>query len=531
MIKKFWYKLQTTVAGGAIIISSATVISKIFGLIRDRLLFSTFGAGNETDIYFAAFKLPDLIFNILVLGALSAAFIPVFIQFRNESSEGSEHWQIANTIMNIVVALMIGLGLIAFLAAPILVDWIAPGFDQGKQAETIILTRIMLLAIVFFGVSNVLSGILNALRRYVAYSLAPILYNAGIIIGIVVFYPKMGLAGLAWGVVLGAFLHMIIQIPSTIKSGYKYKWKINLQNSGVKKIGRLFAPRMLGLAVNQINFLVITIIATTLAVGSLSVFNAANNLQSFPISVFGVSLAIAVFPLMSQAYVDRDSEKFIVQFSVAVRRVLYLIIPVSVLILLLRAQIVRVVLGAGAFDWEDTVLTAQALGLFSISLFAQSLLPTLSRAFYALQDTITPVKISALSVFLNIILSIILVKPMGVLGLALAFSISAIFNMMIHLVIMRRKVGYLDDRKIMGSVTRIIFASIVAGGITWLSLRLIAMGVNMQTFVGIAIQGALAAIIGAIAYIIISLIFRFDEVKILRSWLDKIISPLRNGKP
>ncbi|MFH0951667.1 MAG: murein biosynthesis integral membrane protein MurJ [Patescibacteria group bacterium] len=530
MIKNIWLKLNNTVAGGAIIISVAMVISKLLGLIRDRLLFSTFGAGNETDIYFAAFKLPDLIFNILVLGALSAAFIPIFIQYRDKENGSGEHWQIAVTVMNLVVGAMIILGVLAFIAAPWLVDWIAPGFDGAKQAETIVLTRIMLIAIIFFGISNVFSGILNAYRRFVAYSIAPILYNVGIIIGITVMYHWLGLAGLAWGVVLGAFLHMLIQLPGTLKAGYRHRWLVNWRLSGVKRIGKLFIPRMMGLAVNQVNFLVITIIATTLVAGSLSIFNAANNLQSFPISVFGVSLAIAAFPLMSQAFADRDNEKFVIQFSVAFRRVLFLIIPTSVFILLLRAQIVRVVLGAGAFDWEDTYLTAQALGYFSLSLFAQSLIPTLSRSFYALQNTLTPVKVSALSVGLNVVLSLVLVKYYGVIGLALAFSVASIVNMLLLLVLLRRRFGDLDDRKIIQSVGRIMLASLIAGIVTWISLRVIALGVDMRTFVGITIQGSLAGLAGLVSYIIIALVFRFDEVTILRQWVMKVIAPLKNHK-
>lgn len=527
MFSSLWSKLQSTVAGGAIIISAATVISKIFGLIRDRLLFSTFGAGDTTDVYFAAFKLPDLIFNILVLGALSAAFIPVFIDYR-QRQEG-DYWVIASTIMNMVVGAMIILAIIAFIAAPVLIGWIAPGFDEVKQDQTVALTRIMLVAIVFFGISNVLSGILNAVQRYIAYSLAPILYNLGIIVGITVFYPLVGLSGLAWGVVLGAFLHMVTQLPSVIQTGYHHRWHVALDHPGVRQIGKLFVPRMLGLGVNQINFLVITIIASTLAAGSLSVFNAANNLQSFPISVFGVSLAITVFPLMSQAYASRDSERFIVQFSVAFRRVLFLIIPASVFILLLRAQIVRVVLGAGAFDWEDTILTAQALGFFSLSLFAQSLLPTLSRSFYALQDTLTPVKLTAVAVLLNIGLAFWLIAPLGVLGLVLAFSLASIVNMTLHLIVLRARVGYLDDRKIIGAVGRIVVASMVAGGATWLALRLVALGVNMQTFVGIALQGSVAGLTGLVVYALVALLFRFDEVTIVRQWLIKRLAPLRQA--
>ncbi|MFH1366599.1 MAG: murein biosynthesis integral membrane protein MurJ, partial [Patescibacteria group bacterium] len=331
MFGKIWHKLQTTVAGGAMIIAFASIISRLLGLLRDRLFASTFGAGDILDSYYAAFRLPDLIFNVLVLGALSAAFIPVFLEYWQKDKEGGftpkEAWRITNSVLNIFCLILVFLGLIFFIFAPQITSWITPGFSPEKQAMTMKLTRIMLLSIIFFGVSNIIGSILNSFRKFVAFAFAPVMYNIGIILGITFFYKWWGLAGLAWGVVLGAFLHMVIQLPSVLKTGYHYQWLFDFHHPGVKKMFRLILPRTFGLAVGQINQLVITIVASFLAAGSLAVFNLANNLQSFPINVFGVSLAIAAFPLMSEAFASRSTEKFVVQFSVTLRRVLFLIIP------------------------------------------------------------------------------------------------------------------------------------------------------------------------------------------------------------
>jgi len=536
MLKKIWHKLETTVAGGAIIIAAASVIAKIVGLIRDRLLFSTFGAGDITDVYWAAFKIPDLIFNILVLGALSAAFIPVFIEYWQKEKDKpffeNEAWKIANSMINIITLVLLGLGVLAFIfATPLVSKIVAPGFSPEKQAQTVSLTRIMLIAIIFFGISNVIGGILNSFRRFVAYSIAPIMYNLGIILGIVVFYKIWGIQGLAWGVVIGALFHLLIQVPSLFKTGYRYQWIWHWQNLGVKKIGKLILPRTLGLAISQINFLIITVIASTLASGSVSIFNAAFNLQSFPISVFGVSLAIAAFPVMSEAFAEKDTNKFVVQFSVTIRRVLFLIIPTSVLILLLRAQIVRVILGAGQFSWEATYLTAQALGLFSLSLFAQSLIHTLARSFYAHQNTKTPVKISLVALIINIIGSIVLTRyfHLGVMGLALSFTISSLVNMILLVIILRLKFGDLDDRKIIVSTFKIVILSALTGLVVWTMLRLVAMGVNMHTFVGVFLQGIVSGLTGIIFYLVVAVLFKFDEVKIISNWIRRTKSQIVNN--
>lgn len=536
MWQKIWHKLATTVAGGAIIIAGASILSRLLGLLRDRLLASHFGAGDVLDTYYAAFKIPDLVFNVLVLGALSSAFIPVFVEYlqkgREEESKKAEAWHVANSMLNILLIGLLLVGGLFFIFAHQLVPLISPGFSPEKQAVTIKLTRIMLMAIIFFGASNIVSGILNSFKRYLSFAFAPVLYNLGIIFGILFLVPRYGVYGLAYGVVLGAILHLLIQMPGVLKVGYRYKGVFDFKHGGVKRVIKLILPRTFGLAVNQVDQTVSVIIGSTLAAGSVAIFNLSNNLQSFPINVFGVSLAIAAFPIFSEAFAQKDMSKFVVQFSTSFRRILFLIIPTSVLILLLRAQIVRVILGSGAFDWEDTYLTAQTLAFFSLSLFAQALIPMLARCFYAFQDTKTPVKIGIVAVIIDIAGALTLIKIMAdpVTGLALAFSISSIVNMLLLLIFIRKKVGYLDDTKIIRSALKIILASIFMAAIVWLSKYIIALGVNMQTFIGIFIQGVLAGIIGILAYLIMAVIFRMDEIKIITDWLFKAKKQIVNGQ-
>lgn len=525
MLSRILYKLQTTIMGGAIIVGTASVVSRLIGLLRDRLLASTFGAGDTLDVYYAAFRLPDFIFNILVLGALSSSFIPVFLDYwcRDKSSQESQQqaWKITNSVLNLILIGLIVVGGLMALFAPQLTELIAPGFSPDKQAETAQLTRIMLLSIVFFGLSNVVSGVLNSFRKFFAYSLAPIMYNLGIIFGIMVLVPQWGKPGLAIGVVMGALAHLLVQLPAVFKSGYRYRWIIDTTHAGVKKIGKLMVPRAFGLAVVQINQIVINVIASTLRTGSVAIFNLANNLQSFPIGVFGVSLAVSSFPVFSKAFAEKDTQGFVFHFSETFRRVLFFIIPASVAILLLRAQIVRLILGAGQFDWTDTVLTAQTLGLFSISLFAQSLIPMLARSFYAFQNTKTPVIISLISMAVNVVLGYWLSQRWGISGLAMAFSFASVLNMLLLLATLRVTIGYLDDNRILRSVFKIMVGSAALGFvIQWLKY-VIAPVVDMQTFWGVFAQTAGSLIVGIIIYLVVTMLLQSDEIEVVRKWLAK----------
>ena len=484
---------------------------------------AAFGAGPVLDSYYAAFKLPDLIFNTLVLGALAAAFIPVFTKLWLVDKERA--LRVSNIVLNYLLLVLLILLAIVWLLADRLVPLFTPGFSWEQWQQTAALTRIMLLSIVFFGISNVFGGILNSLRKFLTFSLAPVFYNLGIILGVTLFYRWWGIEGLAWGVVFGSCLHFLIQLPETLRAGWFYQWSWRLSGE-VKKIFRLMAPRMLGMATQQVNLLVITVIASTLASGSLAIFNLANNLQSLPISIFGVSLAIAVFPVFSQTLAMEDKSGFVAAFSLHFRRIIFLIIPVSIMFLLLRAQIVRVVLGSGQFDWSDTYFTAQTLGWFVVSLFAQSLIPMLARTFYALEDTKTPVLISILAIILNIIGSLFLGPLLGVEGLALAFSAAAIFQLLVLIVVLKLRVGYLDDKKIIWSTFKISANSLLSGAVVYWLLRVMAGLVDMRTFWGIFTQGLVAGIVGIIFYLAISLFTNCQEINILKSWLKKYLRPI-----
>lgn len=531
MKKRFFSRLQQSVMGGAIIIGAASFLSRILGLVRDRLLTTTFGADSITDVYFAAFKIPDFIFNLLVLGALSASFVPLFVEQR-ETAGKKAALAMASQVLNIIVVVFSLFAFIAFLFAPQIIQIIAYADTPSQQAQIVLFSRIMLGATFFFTMGNVFSGILHAEKKFLIYALSPILYNIGIIVGIVFFYPLFGSLGLPIGVVVGGILQCIILIPSVRKIGFRFQWKFSLRDPAIRKILTLMPPRAFALGLSQINTIIIFAIASTFGSGSRSVWQYADNLQHFPINIFGVSLALAVFPVFSAAFAKNDLIQFRTIFSENVRRILFFIIPVSIIILLLRAQIVRLVYGAGAFNWEDTFLTAQVLGVFSLSLFAQALIPLFTRAFFAKQDTITPVTISTISVVLNVFFAFFFVHYNlfggGIISLATAFSFSAIAQMFLLLAVLRIRHGDLDDDHIMIATWKMIIAAAGLGISVQSCKYVIAPLVDMQTFLGIFLQTTISATIGIAIYIFIADKWKFEEAMIVKQKIRSVYVAIQN---
>lgn len=527
MWQRLWYKINNSVTGGALIIAFFSLLAKIFGLLRERLIAHNFGASELSDIYYSAFRLPDLIFNTLVLGALTSAFIPVFQRaWFNDKDYGLK---LSNSVLNLFLFFVGVLVVLAYIFSPQIMPLITPGFSDWQMNEVINLSRVMLISVLFFVASNLVGGILNSFKKFFSFSLAASFYNIGIIIGILFFYPEFGLIGLAYGVLLGALMHLLVQLPEAYKNGWHYQLILKI-DSNLKRILKLMLPRTLGLAAGQINLIVITMIASTLTAGSIAVFNLANNLQSLPVSLFAVSLAVAVFPTFTQAVNEKNPELFSQNFSRSFRRILFLLIPISILIVVLRAQIVRVILGSGAFDWDNTYQTAQALGIFSISIFAQGLIPLLARSFYAYEDTKTPMSISIFSIILNIILSWYLAKYYGVYGLALAFSVSSIINMMLLYIFLHFKVKNIEDNIIISSILKISLNSILAGAVAYAMLQFLSNIVDMHTFVGIFSQGFGAGLAGLLTYIVLGIVFKLDELNIVKKILLKFSLLFKNGR-
>jgi len=515
---------SNSVISAAFIITIAGLASRILGLVRDRFLASTFGAGDTLDIYYAAFRIPDLIYNVLILGALSAAFIPVFTGLVSQKKDQAA-WNVANGVMNLALAFVIALSLIFCFFAPYLMKIITPGFPEDKMANVVFFTRIMFLSPIFLGISGIFGGILTSFKHFLIYSFAPIFYNLGIIFGVVFFVKIWGPVGLAWGVVFGAFLHMLIQYPAARHLGFRHSFAFRKYffDKDIRHILKLMIPRTLGIAVSQANLFIITIFASTLVAGSLAIFNFAQNLQSVPLGIFGVSFSIAAFPTLAALWATNEKKKFAQTFAETFCQIMFFVIPLSIFILLLRAQLVRVTLGAGKFDWEDTILTYECLKYFTLSLFAQSVVPLLTRSFYAIHNTKTPFYIALFSEIVNIAAVLFLIGRYEIQGLAMAFSLTSLVQMLLLFFALRSRFDDLGDKKIIKSIGQIALAAIFSGIGVQSSKYFIASLVDMDTFLGVFTQLVFSGGFGILIFLTLCHFLRLEEYLSFKSSLTRKI--------
>lgn len=553
MLKKLISYQNKTTIGAAFILALASLLSRAFGLIRDRLLAGTFGASAELDIYYAAFRLPDLIYNILIVGAVSVSFIPLFADYFINNKEAA--WKYTVNLFNILFIALVGVSLILILFSTPLIRLIAPGFSGDAFVTTVALSRVMFLSPLLLGLSAIAGGVLHYFKRFLIYSLAPILYNIGIIIGITIFFPFFGLYGLAWGVVLGALLHLLIQLISVRSCGFSWTSFIDFKDASIWKTFSMIAPRTISTASSQINFWFITAIASLLASGSIAIFNFAYNLSYIPIGIFGITLAMATFPELAKSEARQDREQFLYNVSYGLRTIFFLTFPIGFMFYILRAHIVRIVLGVGAFGWVDTRLTAAVLGILALSVFAQSIIPFLARSFFALKDTKTPTILTVIFVVLNIVLTFFFVgmfsgdgrfiadflriedlPDIRILGPALGFSIANIVQCVLLLWLLFQRV-MLPKQELIQSAWRVLIGTVVALPVTYISLYGAANFLSTDTFFGIALQALIAFVMGGSIYCFVMITLRSPEIvslyNIFRSRLPfkvPIVSQQENGR-
>ena len=548
MIQKFLNSETKSISSASLILAISYLLSAVLGLFRDLLLAGTFGAGNELDIYYTAFTVPDFIALILIFGAISAAVIPIFSSYLLKSKE--EAFKYVSTLLNVFLGFLIIICVILIFLTPFIISLIAPGFSGEKREMAVLLMRIMFLSPIILGASNMISGILQVFHRFLVTALAPLMYNLGIIIGILFFVPKFGLAGLAWGVVFGGILHLSIQLPAFFFSGFRYKPDFNFKDPGVLKTIKLMVPRSLGLGAGQLNTIATTAIASTLMAGSIAVFNLANNLSSILVNAIAVSVSTASFPSMSIAFLKEDGEDFLRKFSGIFRQIIFLTLPISILLLILRAQIVRVILGVGRFGWGDTKLTTACLGILALNLIAQAFIIFLSKTFYAAHNTKIPAIISGLTVAFNIALSLFLVwllnisepfnfflqnllrlggvKNVGVIGLALAYSITAILEAGFLLYMFCKKFPKLKLKEISDSFYKTLIATVIMAIFAILTRQLLGTFGNLQTFWGVFLQLVLSGIVAVLIYVGAAFILKSEELKtITDSLIKKFLYPAK----
>lgn len=463
---------QNSILSAATIIMLMVAASRVLGLVRNRILAHFFSV-ETLSVYFAAFRLPEVVFEVLVFGALSSAFIPTFTKFLAKK-QTDEAWYVAAVSLNFAFLLFFGLSLLVFLFARQLYQLIAPGFDVQQIDLVTRLTRVLVFTQAFFVLSYFLTGVLESLQRFLVPAIAPLFYNLGIIFGAVFLSPKMGIYAPTVGAVLGAFLHFLIQLPVAYHLGFRPKFKLDWRHDGVKEIGRLALPRVIELSFLQFGKSAELFLASLASVAAYTYYTFASSLQLLPVSLFGVSIAKASLPTLSAHGAKRDWRSFSQTFMASFNEITFLVVPFSVFLAVLRVPIVRLVFGASRFSWQSTVQTGLTLSAFCLSIFAQALIYLLNRAFYALHDTKTPVKIATSAIFSHIGLGaiFILIFKLPVWSLALAFSLASIVQFGLLLWRLRRHLPEFDFKGISLPFLKVTLASGGAGGVMFFLLKL-----------------------------------------------------------
>ncbi|MDQ6909067.1 MAG: murein biosynthesis integral membrane protein MurJ, partial [Chloroflexota bacterium] len=422
------------------VVGLAFVANRVLGLLRDVIIAGKFGTGQEIDAYIAAFRIPDFLFLVIASGAFGAAFIPVFTGFL-ERDDDTAAWVLASSTLNAAFYALTALSAICFFfAGPLVRTIIAPDLAPAQQALATNLTHILLLQPLFLGLGGAAMGILNAQHKFLWPALAPVTYNLGIIFGALVLTPRYGVKGLAYGVVIGAAGHFLTQLPALART-MRYYPVVSLRVPGMRQVGALLIPRMFGQAVFALNFVIVTNFASRLGEGRISGFNYGYTLFLLPHGVFALSAATVLFPTLSRLAGAGDWHEFRAQYAATLRSVLFFVVPATAALITLRTAIPEAIYQLGAFNATSTDLTATALGALATGLIAYAVVEIVTRAFYALQDTRTPVIAGVLTIALNLPLSWFLSKAFGLGGLGLGLAVTTWLEMTILLVVLRRRMG------------------------------------------------------------------------------------------
>lgn len=500
----------------ALLLGLFTLGSQILAIVRERLLASSIGPSETLDIYFAAFRIPDILFALVAALVSVTILMPFFVDKLQDSEDGKQKAkEYISHIFSAFILFLVVLSIVLFFAMPWLAQLIAPGFSDQAMGELVKVSRIMLLSPILLGISNLFATVTQAFKQFVAYAISPLLYNLGIILGVMFLYPTLGVNGLAYGVIFGALMHMGIQLPIIIKRGFVpfFTWSIHWRE--IWRTVRVSVPRTLTLALSQITLAILVSIASTIGEGSVSIFTLAKNIQSVPLALIGVSFSVAAFPTLVQYFSQNNKAKFIEHIIGPARQIIFWSFPVIALFIVERAQIVRVILGAGEFTWSDTRLTAAALALFVVSVVAQSLILLFVRGYYAAGKTWRPFKVNIIGATLSVVSAYVLlywaqsepgflfffetlfrvngVEHTELLMLPLAYSIGSIANAIIMWRWFKRE--FLPDvTSLNRTLVHSFSVSVLMGATAYIFLQLSAVWVNQNTTTGIFLQGLIAGI-------------------------------------
>lgn len=529
--KNIFLNEQKTILSGAAVISVMLLVSAFLGLVKMRLYAGILGAGAEFDTFVAAFKIPDFVFQLVVVGSLNAAFIPIFSEFIGKK-EASVAWRFASNILNLSFLVFACLSVFLFIFAHPLSTLVAAGFPPQQINQLVALMRIMLLSPILLGVSSFISGCLQSFKRFLVPFLSPIFYNLGAIFGILILYKPLGLTGLAWGVVLGALFHLLIQLPLLRYLGFEYSLTFSFKDALFAKMTKLALPRTIGLAAEQIKSVILINLASLLPAGNISLLRFGESIQAVPVSVLGVAIAQAALPsLVREA---KNKTLFRQTLSTSFLQMLYLVLPISVVLIVLKIPVVRLTLGIGKFDWAATVNTSWVLALFAISLFAQSANALFVRAFYALQDTKTPVIISVFSVIISLICALALLPFLQIRALPIGVSLGAFLEFILLFCFLDKKISF-EKKEIIAAAAKICFAAFVSAICIYVPVKVLdQVFIDTTKVVNLVILVWLVLSFGGTVYLFLTWFLGCNEIRLflalllkLKNWREALLSARR----
>ncbi|HEY1074134.1 MAG TPA: murein biosynthesis integral membrane protein MurJ [Patescibacteria group bacterium] len=529
-LKRLWHSEQD-LRGAASLLVITMLLSNILGFLRDLILANAIPL-HILDTYYAAFRIPDFLFNLFILGAISSAFIPIFLDIKTKENDKAA-WELSN---NLITTSLIFLGILCvglYIFMPNLLHFFVPGFSTtdtlqaesgyiiSSYAMTVKLARILLFSPIFFAISYVFGGMLNANKRFFSYALAPLVYNASIIVG-GLLAPGFTVTIVAWMVVVGALLHALVQLPALRKLGYKYHFVLNLKDASLRRIIRLMIPRSLSLGMSQIILLAFTRIGSLLPAGAISIYNLTNNFQTTPTAIFAASIGTAVFPMLGAAVSEKDNEKYKSLLTHALKGMFFFMIPSMILLWILRAHIIRLYLALNHQTWEDTIRAINTFSWFILALASQGFNLIMIRAFYAHQDTKRPMYVSLFSGAVAVILAWILANRIGdVWALSMAFALAAILESLILFTLFQstyRK--QLNLRSLLDTITMTLLISLASGLVARVTLSIVSDGVFVGTpglgttrIIPLFINLLSAALTGGLTYLAISLLLKREELQ------------------
>lgn len=508
---------ENSIKGATIILIVTLVLSNLLGMLRDHFL-----AGQVStyylDVYYAAFKIPDLIFNILILGAVSSVFIPIFTEKLSQGDK-KRAFEITNRLLTATLTFTAIAAIILFFLLPYLIPLLVPKFNEDRMNLTVTLSRILMITPLFFSMSYAVSGVLNSYKRFLAYSLAPLFYNLAIIVGALFVANVYGIIGVAWTVVLGSMIHFLVQYPAARKVGFRFRFSAFWNDSDLKRIFKLMIPRSIGLGTNQVTLLVFTSISSALAAGSIAVFTFADNIQTMPVVVFGTSLATVLFPRLSEKVALNDKEAFLSYFMRALKSILFVLIPAAALLFLFSNQIIRLILGSGKFNIFDTSRAADTLAAFSLAIIFEAVLSLVIRAFFAEKNTRLPMYASILSMIVAIFSGYLFSRYLGVPGLALGIAFGNIVSVVYLLYFFNKRFIKIDFAKLGHFSGKVLFATLISAATSYLLIHLTGDILNLRRFVGVLLQTIIAGGLGVLVFILISGWLKIEELSLVSKYL------------